>query len=347
MRFNHAYFALSALAFALCDASAADMHTVFEENKHEVLTSGARNFDGFRFGVGKATPISENAASREAARGKSDLFARSNLIHAIALSEIKWPESISEKSRRALSEHYRFSFGATLSGVVKVYQKKEANDVWVTVVAVPESQVAQIERITFEQLREQLSGRVAVFSSQAPDEAIVELLQTQKQPDPIERERWEKFLSEAKFKPPYLHKLPLFAGRCDVKHELKGWQSFYEQGMATYRKGKLDDAYRFFVAAAEKSWTFDVLNMAGNVARRIGQYNEAVPFLIHAAYLAPGKPFPWVHLAFVAKAQKDSELCEFCCREAEARNPDRWTVEQLEILRNPEQKPQAIPTPAG
>lgn len=332
MRFNSVWVACSAFALAVCNASAEQVHAIFESNKENILENGVREAEGFRFGVGVGAPLTGNQFSQKAAQGKSELLATGDLIRSVALSAVEWPASISEKSRRALSEYYRFSVSATLSRVTKVYQVQEGKN-WTTVVAVPAEQTEQVCKITFPELREQLLLPKYVFSSQAPDEAIVELFQTQKQPVPLEREQWEKFLSKAKFKPPYLHKLPLFAGRCDMKHELKGGQSFYEQGMAAYRKGKLDDAYGFFVDAAEKSWTFDVLNMAGNVARRIGKYNEAVPFLIHAAYLAPEKPFPWVHLAFVAKAQKDSELCEFCCREAEARKPDKWTSEQIAILR--------------
>lgn len=332
MRFNSVWIVWSAFVLAIGNASAEQVHAVFESNKEDILENGIREAEGFRFGVGVGAPLTDNQSSLRAAQGKSELLATGDLIRSVALSDLEWPASISEKSRRALSEYYRFSVSATLSCTTKVYQVREGRN-WTTVVAVPAKQTEKIGKVAFPELREQLLRPKYVFSEQAPDEAIVELLCSRQEFPPIDRAPWESNLGAAKFENFYLRKLPLFAGRCIVAYDSGDSKKDYEKGMRAYGKGLLPEAYDFFVSAAEKSWTFDVLNMAGNVARRIGKNDEAVAFLLYAAQLDPEKPFPWVHLAFVAQQKGNSELCESCCKEAEARNPDKWTSEQIAILR--------------
>ena len=175
---------------------------------------------------------------------------------------------------------------ATLSCTTKVYQVREGRN-WTTVVAVPAKQTEKIGKVAFPELREQLLRPKYVFSEQAPDEAIVELICIQQEFPPIDRAPWESNLGAAKFENFYLRKLPLFAGRCIVAYDSGDSKKDYEKGMRAYGKGLLPEAYDFFVSAAEKSWTFDVLNMAGNVARRIGKNDEAVAFLLYAAQLEP------------------------------------------------------------
>lgn len=332
MRFKSIWITCTALILAVCNISAECAHSVFEANKEEILEDNLREVQGIRFGVGVGISATNTPASLRSAQGKSQLLATGDLIRSVALSELEWPQSVSEESRRALSEYYRSSVSATLSQITKVYQRQE-NGKWITVVAVSSDQTKKIEKITFPELYRQLSSSKSVFSQHAPDEAIVELLSSQQQLTPIDRTPWEKNLCAVKFHHPHLRKLPVFAGRCVVKHDLGNWGQDYEKGMKAYGKGLLAEAYNFFASAAEKSWTFDVLNMAGNVARRIGKDDEAVAFLLYAAHLNPSKPFPWVHLAFVANQKGNNELCETCCKEAESRNPDKWTVEQIAILR--------------
>ena len=341
MRSSFACFAFSALA--LCCAGAGEAHVVFEENKSEVLEQGARCLEGFRFGVGRGTLISESGASRAAARGKSELVAKGDLIRSVALSEVDWPDSISEKSRRELSEYYQGSVIAKIAGIEKVYQEQDGNT-WVTVVAVPSSATGGIGKIRFPELYKQLASSALIFSERAPNNAIIELLASQQSRSPIEIAPWEASLYKAKFQNFYLRKLPVFAGRCDVKHDLGNWEADYEKGLRAYRKGKLEEAYSLFIAAAGKVWKFDVFNMAGNIARRIGRSDEAVAMLLHAAYLAPDKPFPWVHLGFIAAARGDNELCESCCEKAESRNPDKWCTEQIAILREKMLRREDVPT---
>lgn len=332
MRFKSVWIVCLALASAVCHVSAEQAYTVFEANKEEILEHGLREAQGMRFGVGVGVPSANTPSSLRSAQGKSHLLATENLIRSVALADLDWPSSVSEESQRALIEYYRFSVSATISGITRVYQRQEGGK-WITVVAVPAEQTTRIGKITFPELYRQLSDSEFIFSQRAPDEAIVELLLSRQQLTFIDRTPWEKSLRTVKFRHPHLRKLPVFSGRCIVEHDLGNWQKDYEKGMTAYGKGALPDAYNFFVSAAERSWSFNVFNMAGNVARRIGKDDEAVAFLLHAALIDSSKPFPWVHLAFVAKQRGDIALCENCCKEAEARNPDKWSRDQIAILR--------------
>ena len=61
---------------------------------------------------------------------------------------------------------------------------------------------------------------------------------------------------------------------------------------------------------------------------------EGSPLLLHAAYLKPTSPYPWVHLAFVALHAGDAALAERCCAKAASLGPDDpWVRTQIANVR--------------
>lgn len=336
---------LALLLFAagtLCVAVPADLRAqadgVFAENRERILDEGVRECAGFRFGVASAMPKAGTAASIEAARERAVLLASADLLNRCSLSEIVFPDALSEKSRRELKDFFFADLKVSVSGLRTLCVETLPDGSRRAVVALPEAEAGKIPRLSYEDFTRELSREERVFAPSAPTEALAEMFALRTpELSPIDRAPWQAELRAADFGSPRLDSLRAFAGKCALLNALSPEaDADYRRGMEAYRRGRLEEACAFFFSAAEKSWTFEILNMAGNAARRIGKTDEAVPLLLQAAYLNPKLPFPWVHLAFIAEGGGDPALAEACRAKAEAAaalTPDPWSAKQLEILR--------------
>jgi hypothetical protein len=233
------------------------------------------------------------------------------------------------------------SINTKLKGMSVIWRGRES-EYAISVVAAPISEAAKIPKSTFNDLRVRLLSDEVFYLKQIPIEVLTKLRKTQEVlPQEIDRTPWEEQLRAASFKSIKLKRLPDFAGRYPVGSAKTTNDIAYQRGMNAYKQGLLEDAYVAFLESVEKTFSYDALNMAGNVARRIGKCSEAVPLLLHAAYLKPTSPHPWVHLAFVAESMGSLNVMEDCFSAVEMRNPDAWSREQIAILR---EKVQALTT---
>lgn len=108
----------------------------------------------------------------------------------------------------------------------------------------------------------------------------------------------------------------------------------YQRAIEAFSKGDLETAYINALASAERTYTFDALNLAANAGRRLGKNPEVAVLALAAADLAPESPYPWVHLAVVAQAEGKDDLCAACCDRAAALGPeDAWVRDQVKALR--------------
>ena len=328
MRFNALVlsFLIGVTAYA-----AAPILDFFTTHKEEILSGKIQSTSEMFFGVGCV----KNRGTWRIAEGSSELLAESNLLRREAVNGIVWPEGFSEKEKEFLIETYMklLSITAKLKGVSVIWRGRES-EYAISVVAAPISEAAKVPKSTFNDLRVRLLSDEVFYLKQIPIEVLIKLRKTQEVlPQEIDRTPWEEPLRAASFKSIKLKRLPDFAGRYPVGSAETTNDIAYQRGMNAYKRGLLEDAYVAFLESVEKTFSYDALNMAGNVARRIGKLNEAVPLLLHAAYLNPQSPYPWVHLAFVAEGLGLLDLAEECCQSAELKEPDQWTLEQVALLR--------------
>lgn len=298
----------------------------------EKITQGA----GFVYGVGRAKQASQSGVSKQIAKGKSELVATVNLLRREAMENVIWPEEVSSLNREIISAAYMkyLSITANVNGIQTLWQGFDSEGC-VSVVCFPVSEAAKIRAPSFADIYKTLIKDEVFFSGMLSIETLISLRMTQENlPPEVERTQWDEILKCARFSTPRLRRLPQFAGRYPIGSCTTSYGSDYHQGMQAYQVGNLSEAYDLFLAEVEQTFAYDALNMAGNVARRIGKNSEAVALLLHAAYLNQNSPHPWVHLAFVAEANGMLELAENCCCMAEQRNLDNWSKEQIALIRS-------------
>ena len=344
------------LCRVLCGATPGE---VFAANRTEILAEESCAVGGYRFSCAVEEVASEDGDEREAAKQAAAFWASTGLVWGAMTERLEWPKELTPEHRRVLANALPalFPVSANVRGLTLVYEAFDGERC-VAVAALPEEQLAALPRITFEMARDRLLAPELIYAPDAPIAALAALRALgEPLPAPIDRAPWVALLSKATFATPRLSALPRLAGCYPVGTDEPPTDEDWAQGFEAYRQGDLKTAYARFLASAERGYTSGALNMAGNVARRLGKNPEAVALLIHAAYLKPGAPYPWVHLAFVAKAEGDAALAERCCVQALERGPeDAWVVEQVAALRAPQpsrfspeaatsQEP-AVPAPA-
>lgn len=308
---------------------------VFNRNAEAVLAGKLLAADGLHFGVARVVPEDDSVLEESIAKQQAILLASVHLLCRLAVERIVWPETLSERDQIALADFLtaRLRLSATLKGLQTVAEIREGN-AFVAVVALSEPAASAVPRLTFPEARAFLLEEEHWFDPTAPLDALLALHATQAPlPKAIDRTPWQSALDTATFPTPRLRALPRLAGRAPIGTAQPPSDSDFAMGQAAYARGELHSAYGAFLASAEHIWSYDALNMAGNVARRLGKNAEAVPLLLHAAYLCPTSPHPWVHLAFVAEALGSPTLAGHCCHAAETRSPDAWTIAQLNRLR--------------
>lgn len=330
---------LLTLALSACVAHAATPGAVFEKYRDGILSGALSRVDGVCFAVGTARAVSSSKQAREAAPRKAALEASANLIQRLATERLIWPKELSDPTRQTLQGMlFRLlNVEATVSGFVTVHSEETSDGVWRTVVALPEGEAGKVPRVSFEEARQMLlqEGVVSRAEGKALDALIALRGTLGGMPAAVDRGPWEGALAAAEFGTPRLAALPRLAGRYPLGSAEMPTDADFAKGNEAFGKGDLEAAYAAFLASAGRAWTFDALNMAGNVARRLpGHEAEAVALLLHAAYLKPSSPYPWVHLAFVASRAGDLALAGRCCAKAEALGAgDAWVREQVAAVR--------------
>lgn len=345
------------LGVSVAFAAAATPGDIFSAHSEAILADPLVRVEGYVFATGFGEAVSASRQAREAASEKASLQARANLVTGLSVETLTWPEAIPACHRAVLQAMLMRAIETqvTLKRVAEVSNEEIASGRWRAIVALPEAEAGNVPRLTFEAARETLLSDRFILARNAPLEALLSLRKTQGAvPAPIERMAWEPLLAQATFDTPRLAALPRLAGRYPLVVTAKSDNADYARGQVCYGRGDLEGAYAAFLRAAEETLSFDALNMAGNVARRLGHDPEAVALLLQAAYLNPASPYPWVHLAFVA--EDDVLLSEACCARAEALGgKDAWVVGQIAALRANRRatgttegapKNAAMPTPA-
>lgn len=336
------------LCRALCGATPGE---VFVANRADILSEETCAVGGYRFSCAvEEVSSEEDGDEREVAKQAAAFWASTDLVWGAVTERLEWPDALAPEHCRVLANALPalFPVSANVRGLTLVYEAFDGER-WTAVAALPEEQLAALPRITFEAARDRLLAPELIYAPDAPIEALAALRALEEPlPAPVDRAPWAALLSKAAFATPRLSALPRLAGRYPSGSAGLPKDADYTRGIEAYGKGDLQAAYAGFLASAERAYTFDALNMAGNVARRLGKSPEAAALLLHAAYLKPASPYPWVHLAFVAKAEGDAALAERCCEQALERGPeDAWVVEQVAALRAPKktQSPPEAPTP--
>ena len=328
---------LLALTLSACVAHAATPGTVFEKYRSDILSGALSCADGVCFAVGTARAVSSSKQACEAAPRKAAIEASAGLVQRLATERLVWPKDLGEPTRRVLQGllFRLLNVEAMVSGLVTVHSTEMPDGAWCAVVALPEGEAGKIPRVSFEEARQLLlqEGVVLRASGQAL-EALIALRGTMGElPAAVDRAPWEGLLAAATFDTPRLAALPRLAGRYPLGTEAPPADAEFAAGQAAYGRGELEAAYAAFLASAERAFAFDALNMAGNVARRLGHRPEAAALLLHAAFLKPASPYPWVHLAFVAQAEGQPALAEACLGRAEALGrEDAWVAGQCARL---------------
>lgn len=322
----------------LCVAFAMTPGEVFQANRDSILLGKCAEEDGFLFSVSHAKFRVNTATGRKLAEERSHVNASVGLLAQAAFGQVEWPETLDTATRSVLCDWllYRLNLSATVGGIQTVYSEEEDGQ-WVTVVAVPSEALADVPRFTFEELCDHLLAPETLSDPYAPLEALLALRATLGPvPKPVDRKPWESLLAEAKFPSDSLNALPRLAGRYPLGTTERPTDDFYTKGNAAFAKKDVRGAYVAYLNSLTRGWSFAALNMAGNCARRLGRNAEAAALLLQAAYLKPESPYPWIHLAFVARAVGDEALCAQCADRAEERaGESAWTHEQLAVLREP------------
>ena len=330
---------LLTLALSACVAHAAAPGAVFEKYRNGILSGAMSRVDGVCFAIGTARVASSSKQAREAAPRKAALVASANLVQRLATERLVWSKELDAPTRQTLQDALLrlLNVEATVSGLVTVHSEETANGLWRAVVALPEGEAGKVPRVSFEEARQMLLQEGVVL--RAAGKALVALIALRGtlggMPAAVDRGPWEGLLAAATFGTPRLAALPRLAGRYPLGSAEMPTDADFAKGNDAFGKRDLEAAYAAFLASAGRAWTFDALNMAGNVARRLpGHEAEAVALLLHAAYLKPSSPYPWVHLAFVASRAGDLALAETCCAKAEALGADdAWVREQVASVR--------------
>lgn len=337
MRSKQRLLALLA-CLSLGTALAVTPGEVFQANRDTILLGECAEKDGFFFSVSRAKFRVNTLTGRKLAEDRSHVNASVGLLAQAAFSQVEWPDTLDAETRSVLRDWllYRLNLSATVSGIQTVYSEEEDGQ-WVTVVAVPSKALADVPRFTFEELRDRLLTLETLSDPDAPLEALLALRATLGPvPKPVDRKPWESLLAEAKFPSDSLNALPRLAGRYPLGTTERPTDDFYTKGNAAFAKKDVRGAYVAYLNSLTRGWSFAALNMAGNCARRLGRNAEAAALLLQAAYLKPESPYPWIHLAFVARAVGDEALCAQCADRAEERaGESAWTHEQLAVLREP------------
>lgn len=322
----------------LCVAFAMTPGEVFQANRDSILLGKCAEEDGFLFSVSHAKFRVNTATGRKLAEERSHVNASVGLLAQAAFSQVEWPETLDAATCSILRDWllYRLNLSATVGGIQTVYSEAEDGQ-WVTVVAVPSEALADVPRFTFEELRDRLLAPETLSDPYAPLEALLALRATLGPvPEPVDRKPWEALLAEAKFPSDSLNALPRLAGRYPLGIAARPTDDFYTKGNAAFAKKDVRGAYVAYLNSLTRGWSFAALNMAGNCARRLGRNAEAAALLLQAAYLNPESPYPWIHLAFVARAVGNEALCAQCADFAEERaGESAWTQKQLAVLREP------------
>lgn len=311
---------------------------VFSANRATILSEESCAIGGYYFSRAVEKVDSNDGDEREVAKEAAAFWASTGLVWGAATERLEWPDALAPEHRRTLKHALAalIPVSANVQGLTLVYESFDG-ECWTAVAAVPEEQLASVPRISFEEARNRLLAPELIYAPDAPVEALAALRALEETlPAPVDRAPWAALLSKAVFATPRLSALSRLAGRYPVGTVESPKDADYAQGLDAYGKGNLQSAYAGALASAEWVYTFDALNMAGNVARRLGKHPEAAALLLHAAYLKPDSPYPWVHLAFVAKAEGNVKLAEQCCEQAlERGSEDTWVVEQVAVLRKP------------
>ena len=311
---------------------------VFSANRATILSEESCAIGGYYFSRAVEKVDSNDGDEREVAKEAAAFWASTGLVWGAATERLEWPDALAPEHRRTLKHALAalIPVSANVQGLTLVYESFDG-ECWTAVAAVPEEQLASVPRISFEEARNRLLAPELIYAPDAPIEALAALRALEETlPAPVDRAPWAALLSKAVFATPRLSALSRLAGRYPVGTVESPKDADYAQGLDAYGKGNLQSAYAGALASAEWVYTFDALNMAGNVARRLGKHPEAAALLLHAAYLKPDSPYPWVHLAFVAKAEGNVKLAEQCCEQAlERGSEDTWVVEQVAVLRKP------------
>lgn len=337
-------FKLSLIACLLgVGAFASTPSELFTTHREQILSAPVTQCETYCFGVGSAKASSSSANARRIAKEKAALLALDHLIRYSVLRDVVWPDALFGGIREQIASAYIKCITVDVkikkAQTVSVFQHGEED---IAVVALPMAEVAKLPRVSFPDIFKRLSTEKSLFSGLLSVDALIALQTTQGPlPPVVNRVPWEIALREARFSIPKLKYLPQFAGRYPIGTTDATYGVNYQRGMQAYQKGDLVSAYEAFLAETEQTFSYDALNMAGNVARRIGKSAEAVPLLLHATYLNPKSPHPWVHLGFAAKSLEDLELAESCCVLAEERSMDQWSQTQVAIIRKEIQEAKA------
>ncbi len=325
------------LATTLQGASLLDLYVAHRED----ILSGATSFvEGNYFGVGEAVSRSSAEFAVEAMKGRSRLMAMDDLLANVQCENLQLPQGFTVEERELLKRELRAvcPVRESLRGL-EVLEIKRHKTQYTTVVAIPQEKVAHVPRVDYAQLLPKLLEESSLLHARSPFpyEMVVKLDPSRVQGyTAVAREGWEDLIAKARFPQLKLMRMREFAGRYPFgSNTPSDGNADYDAANAAYARGKLEAAYDGFVKCAAETLHADAFNMAGNVARRLGKDAEAAVLLLHAAYLNPSSPHPWVHLAYVAQHQGNEDLCTACCDEAAKRNPDEWTLQQIARLQPP------------
>ena len=347
MRFNcRIGYILIAVAVSLCCSLRGQHSEIFKRYDTSILQEKVREADGVVFGVARETSPDDDEMVVQLTGEGCELSATARLLEVATLSGVKWPKEISYTHCRLLQNAItrQLSVSGKLRGcsiVHKVYDS-ETNQ-WVCVAAVDKSQLASVPRLTLSDVRCQLLTPSEILFSDTSVHALKALKDGKSTPPSVFYPEWNEFISG-----PLSSKMAYAIRRILGSYPLCACISpkdrAYKAGIHDFFNGKLHSAYDNFLLSLESDISYDALNMIGNVGRRIGKERDAVVFLLHAVYVNPNAPYPWVHLAHIARMLGNETLKEACCQKAEKLATDRWSKSQLELLRK--QLPPFEPTPA-
>ena len=100
-----------------------------------------------------AKPRTASVRSAEAVIDKARLSATANLTARFATSSVAWPDSLAKEDKAALSAYLarRVSVRAKLSGLEVVLSKRGEDGICTVVVAVPDTSISMVEKITIKE----------------------------------------------------------------------------------------------------------------------------------------------------------------------------------------------------
>lgn len=317
-------------------AFATSPHEVYQHNEQAVLATSCSFFDGIYFVRGEGTARMDTPGAKRNMREKARLDAYRNLMIELANQSIRWPELFSDDVKRmALNyAHKLLNANIRVSESVIVHEETSGLTHWL-IVAFPKSKISGRVSISFEALRAHILDREALSSGRVPPYELLRAMQETLSaiPEPLEIEPWMAFVQDINL-PEHLQKaLPKLVARFPLGTTDRPKDAAFAAAGKAFSSGDLNKAYDLYLESLAHGWSYDAFNMAGNVARRIQKQDEAILFLLHAAYLKPTSPHPWVHLAYIAEANGSDELLDSAIQAAEMREVDEWTSAQLDVIR--------------